>query len=167
MTIIIIIIIVGTFMYQTQLLEPQLVSHLMLTQTCMDIEKTYIIPTLPISEGKTFIYLFNFCLFRAAPMQHMEVFRLGVKPELLLPVYTTATAAPDPSHTCDLQHSSQQHWIANPLSKTRDWTFILMDTSWAHLLLSQDRNSENERFLKEIPGHAIIKWQIGIPTEIS
>ena len=35
-------------------------------------------------------------LFRAAP-RHMEVRRLGVKSELLLPVYTTATATQDPS----------------------------------------------------------------------
>ena len=27
-------------------------------------------------------------------------------------------------------HSSQQHWIPNPLSGAGDWTCILMDTSW-------------------------------------
>ena len=31
--------------------------------------------------------------------------------------YTTATATPDLSHVWDLHHSSQQHWIPNPLSK--------------------------------------------------
>ena len=31
-----------------------------------------------------------------------------------------------------LHHSSQQHWILNPLSKARDWTCILLDTSWVH-----------------------------------
>ena len=30
--------------------------------------------------------------------------------------------APDPSHVCDLYHSSWQHWIPNPLSKARDGT---------------------------------------------
>ena len=31
---------------------------------------------------------------------------------------------------CDLHHSSRQHCILNPLSKARDRTGILMDTSW-------------------------------------
>ena len=35
------------------------------------------------------------------------------------------------SATCTTVHS-QQHWILNPLSKTRDWTLILMDTGWVH-----------------------------------
>ena len=46
----------------------------------------------------------------------MEVPRLGVKSELQLPTYTTATAMPEPSHMCNLHHSSQQHQIPNPLS---------------------------------------------------
>ena len=36
--------------------------------------------------------------------------------------YTTATATWDPSHTCDLHHSSQQHWSLNPLREARDRT---------------------------------------------
>ena len=36
---------------------------------------------------------------------------------------------PDLSCICDLHHSSQQHRILNPLSKARDQTYILMDTS--------------------------------------
>ena len=35
------------------------------------------------------------------------------------------------SATCTTVHS-QQHWILNPLSETRDWTLILMDTGWVH-----------------------------------
>ena len=31
-----------------------------------------------------------------------------------------------------LHHSSQQHWIPNPLNKARDWAHILMDTIWVH-----------------------------------
>ena len=46
--------------------------------------------------------------------------------------YTTATATTDPSHICDLHHSSQQHQIPNPLSEARDQTCILMDTSQIH-----------------------------------
>ena len=30
-------------------------------------------------------------------------------------------------HVCDLYHSSQQHWILNPLSEARDQINILMD----------------------------------------
>ena len=49
----------------------------------------------------------------------MEVPRPGVKLELQLPAYSTATATPDPSHICDLQHSSWQRWVLNPLSEAR------------------------------------------------
>ena len=58
---------------------------------------------------------------------HMEVSGLGVNLEL--PAYTTATATPDPSHVCNLHHSSWQLGILNLLSKARDWTLVLLDTS--------------------------------------
>ena len=60
----------------------------------------------------------------------MEVLRLGVDLEVQLLAYTTATATWDPSQVCNLHHSSQQCRIFNPLSKARDLTLILMDTSW-------------------------------------
>ena len=59
----------------------------------------------------------------------MEILRLGVQLELLLPAYTTATAMWDLSCVWDLHHSSQQHQILNPLSKARDRTHIFMDAS--------------------------------------
>ena len=59
-------------------------------------------------------------------LQHMEVPRLGMEPELQLRAYTTATAMPDPSRVCHLHHSSQWHQILNPLSKARDQTCNLM-----------------------------------------
>ena len=59
----------------------------------------------------------------------MEVSRLGVNLELQLPAYTTATATGDASRVCDLDHSSQQHRILNPVSQARDRSQILMDTS--------------------------------------
>ena len=62
--------------------------------------------------------------------QHMEVPRPEVKLEMQLPPYTTATATPDQSHICDLHHTSQQHWILNPLRGARDGTHIFMDSSW-------------------------------------
>ena len=83
-----------------------------------------------------FICLFGgfvFCFrFLGLHPRHMEVPRLGVKSELQLLVYATATATPDLSHVRDLHHSSPQRQILNPLSKARDWTRILMDTSWVH-----------------------------------
>ena len=36
----------------------------------------------------------------------------------------------DLSHIFDIHHSSRQHWIPHPVSKARDRTRILMDTSW-------------------------------------
>ena len=56
----------------------------------------------------------------------MEVPRLGVKLELQLPAYTTATAMRDLSRICNLYHGSWQRRILNPLSKGRDRTA----TSW-------------------------------------
>jgi len=52
----------------------------------------------------------------------MEVPRLGIKLELQLPAYTTATAAMLDwrSRFCDLHHSSWQCGILNPLSEARD-----------------------------------------------
>ena len=70
----------------------------------------------------THCFLFYFC-FLELHLQHI-VSHAGVKLELQLP----ATAMGDPSHVCDLYHSSRQCWILNILSLDR--TCILMDTSW-------------------------------------
>ena len=43
--------------------------------------------------------------FLGPHLQHMEVPRLGFELERHPPAYTTATAAPGPSCTCDLLHS--------------------------------------------------------------
>ena len=59
----------------------------------------------------------------------MEVLKLGVKLELQLPAYTTATAMQAQSHVCDLHHSSWQRWILNPLSEAGDQTHVFMDPS--------------------------------------
>ena len=76
-----------------------------------------------------FLFCFAFC-FLGSCLRHMEVRRLGVKSELQLPAYTTATARPDPSHICNLHHSSWQCQIFNPLSTARDGTRNLMVPSW-------------------------------------
>ena len=73
-----------------------------------------------------------FLVFLGPHPRHMEVPRLGVKLELQLPAYTTATATWDLSHVCDLHHTSQQCQILNPLSEVRDQTHVLMDTSRVH-----------------------------------
>ena len=77
-------------------------------------------------------FFFFFSFFRAAlHLTHMEVPRLGVEPELQLPAYTTAaTAMQELSHICNLHDNSRQCRILNPLSKARDRTWVLVDTSW-------------------------------------
>ena len=75
-----------------------------------------------------FYHLFIYC-FWGPHLQHMEVPRLGVKSELQLPAYTSATARWDPSRVCELHPSSRECRILNPLSEARNWTLILMDPS--------------------------------------
>ena len=79
---------------------------------------------LSIFSCVLFIYLF---CFLEPHLCHLEVPRPGVESELQLPAYTTAMATPDPSHVCNLHHSSWKHWILNPLIEARDRTCVLMD----------------------------------------
>ena len=76
-----------------------------------------------------FLFVYFLC-FLGLHLWHMGVPRLGVESELQLPSYATATAMGDPSCVCDLHRSSWQCQILNPLSKARDRTHILLDTSW-------------------------------------
>ena len=69
----------------------------------------------------------DFFFFSGLHPQHMEVPRLGVELELWPLAFATATQ--NPSHICDLFHSSRQHRILNPPSEARDRTHILMDAS--------------------------------------
>ena len=82
-------------------------------------------------------FVFVFLVFLGLHSHHIEVPRLGVKSELQLPAYTTATVTQDLSHVCDLHHSSHQSQIPDPLSKARDRTHVLMDS----FPLSHDGNS--------------------------
>ena len=75
-----------------------------------------------------YIYFFFFAILGPHPW-HMDVPRLGVYSELQPLAYARATATWDPSHVCNLHHSSWQRRILNPLSKARDQTCVLMDTS--------------------------------------
>ena len=98
-----------------------------------------------------FFFFFFFC-FLWPHLWHMEVPRLQVESKLQLPAYATAT--PDPSHICNLCHSSQQHQILNPVSEARDRTLILMDTSRVLNPLSHKGNSLSN----------VISKGVGIPV---
>ena len=58
----------------------------------------------------------------------MEVPGLGVESELKLWIYATGTETSDLSCVWNLYCSFQQHWILNPLSEDRVWTYVLTDT---------------------------------------
>ena len=83
----------------------------------------------------------------------MEVPGLGVKSELQLQGYATATATPDLSHMCDLCCSLQQRQILNPLKEARDrtassqgqcWVFNPLCHNRCYLLNQLDRGERNE-----------------------
>ena len=64
----------------------------------------------------------------------MEVPRLGVKSELQLPAYSTATATQDPSHVCNIHHSSQQcqtltQWAGPGIKPISSWIVVRFVTS--------------------------------------
>ena len=81
---------------------------------------------------KNTFFSFFFFVFLGPHLQHIEVPSLGAESELQPLAYTTATAVPDPSHVCDLHHTSWQRWILNPLNEARNRTCVLMDTSQIH-----------------------------------
>ena len=82
-----------------------------------------------------FLFLFFlicwFVSFLGLQVWHMEVPRLWVESELQLPTMATATTMSDPSCVCDPHHSSEKRRILNPLSRARDQTRVLVDTSQA------------------------------------
>ena len=109
----------------------------------------------------SFIYLFIYLLFLGAHLWHMEVPRSGVKSELQLLAYTTATTMLDLSCVCDLHHSSWQrqiahgnarsliHWARPEIEPASSWILVRivstepqwellvlfsMDTAWTHLI---------------------------------
>ena len=73
-----------------------------------------------------FFVCVGFFCFLGPHLWHMEVPRLGLKSELQLLAYATATATSDLSRVCDLHHSSWQCWILNLPSEARDRTCNLM-----------------------------------------
>ena len=72
-----------------------------------------------------FFLSFFFFFFLGLHLQHVEVPQARGRIRATA-ANLTATETQDPSHICDLPHSSgQQRWILNPLSKVRDWTTSL------------------------------------------
>ena len=69
------------------------------------------------------------------------------------------TATPDPSHLCNLHHSSWQCWILNPLSKAKDWNCILMDTTWVRLHWTR---AGNPPFLYYLPSWSITRQKVNL-----
>ena len=74
---------------------------------------------MAVSYG-ALVFNFSIFCFLELHLRHMEVPRLGVESELQLPADATATAMQNPSHICDLYHSSQQQRILNTLSGASD-----------------------------------------------
>ena len=74
-----------------------------------------------------------FCLFlfMAAPTAYGNSQASGLIGAAAASLHHSHTM-PDPSHMCNLHHSSQQCQILNPLSRARDQTCLLMDTIWFH-----------------------------------
>ena len=64
-------------------------------------------------------FLFFFLAFLGTHLLHMDVPSLGVKSELWLQGYTTATATPDLSCDYEVHPSLQQLGIHNPLIRAR------------------------------------------------
>ena len=56
--------------------------------------------------------------------------------------YSTVTALPDASWNATYTGAHDNAGSFNPLSKARDWTHILMDTSWFLNLLNHNGNSK-------------------------
>ena len=81
--------------------------------------------------GFCFVFVFVlFFVFVGMHLWHMEVPRLGVKLELQLPAYTTATQIQATSVTYTTAHRNGGY--CNPLIEVRDQTHILVDTSHIH-----------------------------------
>ena len=79
----------------------------------------------------SFFVFLSFVFLGLHPL-HMLFAKLRVESELQLPTYATATAMWDLSQVCYLHHNLRQHRVLDPLSKARDRTRILMDTSWVY-----------------------------------
>ena len=101
------------------------------------------------------LFVCFFCFFGPHP-QHTEVPGLGVESEL---AYTTASATPDPSHVCNLHHSSWPHRILHPRSEARDGTCNVMVPSWIHLCCATMETPVLDSIYIKGPGISIVAPQ--------
>ena len=83
---------------------------------------------------------FLFC-FLGAHSGHMEVPRLGVELELQLSAYTTQQQLEIPAVSATYTTAHSNAGSFNPLSEARDPTYVFMDPSQVHQLLSHEGNS--------------------------
>ena len=121
----------------------------------------------------SFIHSFIPSVFLGLHPQHLEVPRLGVESDLYRLAYTTATATWDTS--CVLRPTPQLLATPDPygyqLGKPKDWTHVLVDTSWVYLPLSHDANSkliffpQFFVFLEQHPQHMDVP-RLGIYLEL-
>ena len=88
------------------------------------------------SETYLWVFFFSSSSFLLLHLWHMEDPRLGVKLELQLPAYATATPTHDPSRVCDPHRSQWQSRILNPLREARDQTGNLTVPSRIHFTCS-------------------------------
>ena len=95
-----------------------------------------------------FLFFFS-CFFKVLPEAYGSSQARGLI-GATASAYTTATttAMPDSSRVCDVYHSSQQRRIPDPLSEARDWTRILVDTSWICFCCSRMGILESLNFLQ-------------------
>ena len=110
-------------------------------------------------------YLFFFC-FLGPHLWHTEVPRLGVESELQLLAYTIATAMQDPSHICELHHStiahgntgSLTHWARPGIEPTFSWIQVKFVThrattgTWVPYFLSTEEVKQRERRGRKLEG---------------
>ena len=76
---------------------------------------------------------FIFVLLRAAPVAHRSSQARGqIRATAASLPHSHSNTGSKPHLKVALHHSSWQHQIPNPLSKARDWTCILMDSSGVH-----------------------------------
>ena len=96
----------------------------------------------------SFFFFLSFLPVLGLLWWHMEVPRLEVEWELQLPAYTRAIATQDPSHICNLYHSSWQRQSLNPLSEARDRTHVLTVTSQVHYFQATKRTPKKHNLKK-------------------
>ena len=107
-------------------------------KNCINSQKT-VTPMTVSTHGRYLLSFFlSFFVFLGPHPWHMEFPRLGVKSELQLQAYTTATASQDLSHICDLQHSTWQcwsltHWVRPGIEPTSSWMIVGFVSHWANI----------------------------------